>query len=255
MKYFLTLLLSVMVSLTPIVGQTKNDITPKQQSKTEFKINVDTLKTRTIVDTLKVQIIPSKKETEQNNRPWIIALIVGILTFIAIITASLINKWVAIKGINSSKEIAIQQIENSQSLNLHQFNSTLKTKNRQDWVNDLKNAMSEFMANCVKINIEFQDPGEDNKEKIKDIHEKITLNRTKMRLLLNPKKELHNNLLTSMTEFVNILDMHILNYRGNINYYKNIDFQKTSDKVVENARELLYNEWQKIQKLTNDNDA
>ena len=245
-KYLLTIFLFLSVLSPSIYAQAK------PPAINELKIIVDTLKVKKSIDTLKVQFLPQIKEKEQNDKPWQIALLVGILTFIATVFASLLNRRITLKSLVANKDIAIKQIENSQLVTLHQFNSTLKTKNRQEWVNELRNTMSEFMANCTKINVEFQDPSNDSRERIKDIHEKITLNRTKLRLLLDPEKDLHNKLLSSMSDFVNIIDEHVLNYRGNINHYKNFDFQKTSDTMIENARVLLYSEWQKIQKLTDD---
>lgn len=256
MKYILTLLLSTIIFATSF-SQQKKDSAIKRQSKTEREISADSLNGRATIDVLKVQLLPTKNDADKNDKPWQIALVVGVLTFIATIIVSLINRHITLKSIQTNKEIAIQQIENSQNATLHQFNSTLKTKNRQDWINDVRNSLSEFIANCVKSNVEFQDPTSESKQKIKDIHENIILNRTKLRLLLNsnPDKTLHNNLHTSIKEFVDIFDKHVLNYRNNINDYNNYDFQKACDKIVDDGRALLYDEWQKIQKLTNDKDT
>jgi hypothetical protein len=256
-KYILTLLLSTIISFTTNFAQFKKDTATKQQPKAGITINIDTLKTRTIIDTLKVQVVPTKMETNSNDRPWQVTLIVGLLVFVATIIASLINRRITLRGINTNKDIAITQIENSQLVTQHQFNATLKTKNRQDWVNEVRNSLVEFIANCVKINIEFQDPGNDSKQKVKDMHEKITFHRTKLRLLLSskPEKLPHSNLLASIKTLVDILDVHVLNYKGNVNDWKNGEFQKASDKIVDDGRVLLYDEWKEIQKLTTDSGA
>lgn len=244
------LLLFIYIFLLSFTTHAKDS--SNKQTNIDVKIILDTLKTHTIVDTLKIQVpastLNSKNKTD--HIPWIVAFIIGILTVASTVFASIINRKITLKGIQTNKDIAIEQIQNSQNISLQQFNSTLKTKNRQEWLNDLRNTMSEFMASCKKINIEIQTPNIDTNENIKIIHEKISFNRTKLILLLTPKKELHKNLLDSIKEFVDILDEHLLNYKGNINDYKNLDFQKASDSMVENARILLYDEWQKIQKLS-----
>lgn len=124
-------------------------------------------------------------------------------------------------------------------------------------MNEVRDSISELIANCIKINIEFQDPGDNAKQIIKDIHEKISLHRSKLRLLLstNPKKTTHSNLLNSMKELIDKLDHHVLNYRNNVNDWNNQVFQTACNKVVEDGRTLLYAEWKEIQKLTDDSQT
>lgn len=250
MRYILTLLFSTIILFQTDFAQAKKDQAPK--SKSDLIIKVDTLKTRTVTDTLKVQISSAPTTSEKNDRPWQIALTVGILAFLATITAAFINRKITLKSIDTNKEIAIKQIQNSQDATIHQFNSTLKTKNRQDWINDVRNSISEFISNSIKINIEFQDPGPDNQQKIKDTHEKITYNRAKLRMMLNPDKTLHNNVLASMDALMEVYDLHNAVYRSKVGTYDNFKFKNAADKLVDDGRILSYNEWQKIQKLTED---
>ncbi len=173
-KYISVVILSTLFYCPTSEAQTKSNPFARNQSGEHINILHDTLKTKTDIDTLNIQNLPNGKDTSQNDRPWKITLIVGLLVFIATITSSLITRTITLNGINTNKDIAIRQIENLQAATLHQFNSTLKTKNRQDWINDVRNSSSEIIANCVKINIEFQDSGINNKEKVKEIHKKIT---------------------------------------------------------------------------------
>jgi hypothetical protein len=239
MKLLLPFFVSILLLITPLIEAQKSS-NPTEKLSLSKQTNADTIKSKIKIEPFQLEVL-TPKETESNNKPWIIALVVGFLTFIATIIASLVNRCTSIKTIQTNKEIAV-----------HQFNSTLKTKNRQDWIDNLRNAVSMFISNCVKVNIEFQDPSENTKDKVKEIHEKIILNRTKLQLLLNPEKEFHNSLLTSITEFIDILDKHTLNFENNMNDYDNEEFRIAHIKIVENARILLYSEWQKIQKITKD---
>jgi len=248
--YILTLLFSAIILFPTDFAQVKKDQLLKP--KADIIIKVDTLKTRTVTDTLKVQISSSPSTSEKNDRPWQIPVLVGIFAFVATITASLINKQTTLKSIDTNKEIAIKQIQHSHYATVHQFNSTLKTKNRQDWINDVRNTISEFISSSIKINIEFQDPSTESKQKIKDIHEKITINRAKLKMLLNPEKPLHNNVLISMDDLMDIYDSHLLNFRTKLGTYDNNKFKIAADKLIDNGRILSYSEWQKIQKLIED---
>lgn len=241
MKYQFLFFILIFLSISSFaIDQKSTNLTEKLTVSKQF--NIDTIKSKIKIEPLQIEILTSKEKKESNNMPWIIALIVGVLTFIANIIASIVNRRISLGTIQTNKEIAI-----------HQFNSTLKTKNRQDWIDNVRDTLSVFVSNCVKVNIEIQDPSEtENRDKIKDIHEKIVLNRIKLQLLLNPEKELHNSILNLISEFIDILDKHMLNYENGLQKYDNDEFISAYIKIAESGRKLLYNEWQKIQKLTNE---
>lgn len=147
-------------------------------------------------------------------------------------------------------KVAREQIQETSKLTIKQINS----KNRQDWVIDTRNTVSELMAQANLLNIEFQEKNI-NSEKRKTIHEKFVFNKNKLYLLLKPEKEKHKLLLDSLEEFITILDTHLLNSNSNnktnlgIGFipYDNGKFLVQTNKVIENARNLLYEEWSKIQ--------
>lgn len=147
-------------------------------------------------------------------------------------------------------KVAREQIQETSKLAIKQINSN----NRQDWVIDTRNTVSELMAQANLLNIEFQEKNI-NFEKRKAIHEKFVFNKNKLYLLLKPEKEKHKLLLDSLEEFITTLDTHLLNSNANNNPnlgigfipYDNGKFLTQTNKVIENARNLLYEEWGKIQ--------
>jgi len=147
-------------------------------------------------------------------------------------------------------KVAREQIQETSKLAIKQINSN----NRQDWVIDTRNTVSELMAQANLLNIEFQEKNI-NFEKRKAIHEKFVFNKNKLYLLLKPEKEKHKLLLDSLEEFITTLDTHLLNSNANNNpnlditfiLYDNGKFLVQTNKVIENARNLLYEEWGKIQ--------
>lgn len=252
MRFCLTFIF-IVCSICTTLGQSKKEkdiITKSDNSLTNYN---GTIASQIITDTLKVQFIPVNSNSNHNNNSWRITLTVGILAFLATLIAASLSGWIAIKGIRTNKEIAVNQIENLQRNTRMQFFATLKTKNRQDWINEVRTSISELIANCIKINIEFQNQGNNSTQKIKDIHEKISLHRAKLLLLLsaNTNKTTHSELLASMKTLIDKLDNHILNYRNNINDWNNFEFQNACDKLVEDGRNLVYGEWKEIQQFEN----
>ncbi|UEG50776.1 hypothetical protein LK994_04720 [Ferruginibacter lapsinanis] len=164
-----------------------------------------------------------RKPWIEKNGPWLIALVVGLLTILANVI------------INRKQQIA-------------QLRVTLKSKNRQEWINELRNCITEFTTQCKMINIEFQDK-QSVEGKKKPMHEKITFNRTKLVLLLNPNKNEHKPLLIAIGELLKILDAHLLNSKQKIDNFDNLDFMERTNKVIELGTELSYYEWQRMQKL------
>ena len=71
--------------------------------------------------------------------PWIGALIIGLLSV-------LVNFWVAHRLRQSNERNLTRQIENAKEITLSQFKSTIATKNRQDWINELRNAISDAIS-------------------------------------------------------------------------------------------------------------
>jgi hypothetical protein len=188
--------------------------------------------TKLTVDTLKVQSVSAKELPKEwyldNNMPWAIALIISTFGILA-------NVYVTFRITN------------------RQIRATLSTSNRQTWVNETRNVITELMTQAKLLSIEYQEK-EPNVERRKIIFEKVIKNRTKLLLLLKTDKNHHKFLLDLLTEFINMLDKHMLNDKVKNEQGISIDFDNhkfiiQSDKIIECGRTLLYDEWGKIQSI------
>lgn len=200
-----------------------------------------------------LQPFSQKKELRlEKNGPWLAALFIGILTVLANILTSYYMRRISrdtVKAqIESSERTAGLNIENSQTLSLTQFKATLKTKNRQDWINDVRESITEFTTQCKMLNIEFQSTTPDP-EKVKPLLEKVTLYRNKLLLLLNPAKETHKPLLNAIDSLMTVLEHHFFYCSGKIQAFNNEDFLDKTAIVIKCGRDLSYDEWQKIQEM------
>ncbi|MEI9909187.1 MAG: hypothetical protein WDO71_05730 [Bacteroidota bacterium] len=129
-----------------------------------------------------------------------------------------------------------------------EYISTLNSTNRQEWINDVRHCISDLLTQCKLLNMEFQEPIQ-NEELKKKLHEKINYNRNKLRLLLSPQISQHENLLKSTEELIGILEKHMNRSDHDVNEYDNFSFLQKSDNIIDIGRELLYFEWQKIQSM------
>jgi hypothetical protein len=234
------------------------------QTPTNDSILLDKNKLQTvnklIPDTLKIQTIEASPVennwVKEKNMPWIAALIISILTVLTNILIAKSNLKSAKNNleqqIQSSTVIANNQIDSNREATLRQFRATLNTNNRQAWVTDVRNVISELLTQAKLLNIEFQETNIDL-EKKKILHEKVTYNHVKLLLLLDPSKEHHKPTLQSLVGFMNILDKHLLNsearQQGLIIKSNNLEFMTSQQKFIDESRKLLYVEWGKIQTL------
>lgn len=220
MNRLIVILIALFSFSTAALGQ-------KQKGDSIIKVSITNLPTKFSIDTLKVQNIEKKEESKawymDNNMPWILALVIS---FAGILVNILISN--------------------------KQIRATLNTNNRQAWVNETRNAITDLMTQARLLNIEFQER-QPNIDRKKMLHEKLTQNRTKLLLLLKPEKETHKVLIDSLRTFINTLDEHLLNSNASVQGinipFDNMKFTNQSDAVIENGRKLLYDEWGKIQSI------
>lgn len=227
----------ILLLLTTIFFLLSNALAQPNKLDTSLNAPSVSIPTKIIVDTLRVQSFDIKGTQkvwyEDENMPWIIALTISIL------------------GILINLIISNSQIKANQETTLKQIKATLNTNNRQAWVNETRNALTDLITQTRLLNIEFQEKLP-NFERKKMIHEKVTQSRIKLLLLLNPEKEYHKELIEVLKTFINTLDEHLLNSNSSAQItipYDNFKFMSQSDAVIECGRKLLYNEWDKIQSI------
>jgi|JI9StandDraft_1071089.scaffolds.fasta_scaffold61099_4 hypothetical protein len=193
--------------------------------------------------------------------PSLIALLVVIISTCGAIYIG--KKQIGIQSKSGEEQLRSQEAQSQEQLRVarEQIQETSKTatkqinsNNRQDWIIDTRNTVSELMTQANLLNIEFQESTV-NSDKRKAIHEKFVYNKNKLYLLLKPDKKKHKILMDSLGELLTILDTHLLNSNANNNPslnmgfipYNNGKFMAQAEKVIDNARDLLYEEWEKIQ--------
>ena len=180
----------------------------------------ETKELRVKLDTLKIQNLKTGND-KSDPMPWIVSLLiagatVAINIYISNKTqkTSIINVEAQIKSstqnaenqLKLSRDIVVEQINNSQELAFSQFKATLKTKNRQDWINTLQHCTSEFLSQCFMINITIKIHSSNATKFFENITphlEKMTYNRSKIAMLINVENQDHLDLIKPMDDILN----------------------------------------------------
>jgi hypothetical protein len=176
---------------------------------------------------------------ESKSMPWIASIFIGILTVIANLIISHYTRSTSLKVVKA-------QIESSTKLASIQFQATLNSKNRQDWINDVRNAISEYATHVRQLNIQLQEKDKD-RAAIISLHQNVYLHKSKIKMLLSPKIREHAYFLDAQENLMDVLEDHLLKSKGDYGEYNNQSFIANLNVMVEKGRELLYFEWQKIQ--------
>ena len=172
-------------------------------------------------------MIPTKEINEINElMPWIVALLIGIL-------ATITNIIVMNRNFKVNKEIA----------NLN-FNSNVLSKNRQEWINILRDLMSDYLAifDNITLNNEFNKQEnievnfirtKEGKEEIRDLF----YLQNKIGLLLNFKEEKSALLYKNLTELTAAFHKDTEN---------NQHYQDKANRCFLMCQEILKEEWTRV---------
>jgi hypothetical protein len=181
------------------------------------------------LDTLRVQSL-----SQPTSEPWYrssAALAYGAL--IVSVGSVLVSLYVSSKTWKKNAELSARQA-----------NSKLYADNRQEWVNKVRDCLSNLLTACGQLNISFQQKSVENDY---PLHEKVSLYRNQLRLYLNPQIAAHAAVLEELRLLIGQLDRHLLNRDRVDEPFGNVGFMELSDRVINSGRDMLYKEWGKIQ--------
>jgi hypothetical protein len=189
-------------------------------------------------ETIQIKNTSKEPESTSSKMPWISALIIG--------TLSAIINLLVMERIRKSNEMTIGlQMTNAKELALSQFKATLGTKNRQDWIDLLRNSLSELISHSTMLRIELSSK-KPNQEKIDLYFERMNYNKAKIELLINKDK-------TEQEDVMNAVYRLVSN-----SFDSKVDFNVAKFKEAENelmkASSILFTiHWQKIKSGFNNN--
>ncbi|EJL63051.1 hypothetical protein [Flavobacterium sp. CF136] len=218
------LLISFFFSIL-IIGQRQLPFKKEQDKNTKNEISIS------IPKEVQIKNISAIKEDNLDKKmPWIIALVIGVLS-------AGVNFWISHRLRQSNERNLQRQVESAQKMTLTQFKATIATKNRQDWINELRHELSELLTSTTRVT----GIGPKNEDYEKHI-DKILFTKSKIQLMLNYEKIEQKKLIDSIE---NLFDKHIES-DGKID---DDDFAELRSSIISDARVLFDIHWKKIKNL------
>jgi hypothetical protein len=196
-----------------------------------------------IADTLKFKQVPytdEKKNFFNENVSWIIALLIALISVIGNVIVSIRqerkNTLNLKKQIENNESIFNKQIESSKELALTEFKATIAANNRQGWINELRETMSDFLTISLSLS---------QNDLLTTIDEakyhKLFYTKFKIDLLLNIENEEHKLLQKAINKLIDVIKN---SENDNIE-----QLQITRDMCLEATRRIIKTEWIRIKEL------
>lgn len=221
--------------------------------------------------TLNINDVSSKSGENllEKNMPWVVALIIGILSVF-------VNFWVShrlrqsnernlrvqiesnekniarqiessersiLEQIKSNERNQNKQIETAKESKLLEFKATIATNNRQEWINELRHTLSEYLTYCILITPLPDDATQAKLDNRDEIFRKLSLSKSKLELLMNSEKAEQKELLEKIESILEVI-------RNNIDKSnKPIPIKDARISAIEAARKLFSIHWNKIKEL------
>jgi endonuclease/exonuclease/phosphatase (EEP) superfamily protein YafD len=142
--------------------------------------------------------------------------------------------------LNSQSKLAFSQISAARAQALDEIKAQVLTKNRQEWINDLRNTLAHFIVSTHKcrnnliISPEKRDP-----DRIHANVDEAWLHLTRLRLLINPNEDDHKDLLTTANLMFELIKP---NEHG-------IQLKDVEQSLLIKGQGILKREWERVKSL------
>jgi hypothetical protein len=213
-----------------------------QDTATYKNTAIETSSTKTrlnIPDTLQVMVNSEKigkKSFLENNIPWFVALFIGVLS-------AGVNFWISRNLRESNKANLLAQIENAKEITSTQYKATIASRNRQEWMNSLRDTLAEYLSSVSLIVPLNPYLPTQELEKRRNYIDGMALAKAKIELLTNNEKPEHKVLLDEVEGMLNV----IINNENKFTYIEEI--KKARSNVIQAAGVIFKMQWEKIKAL------
>jgi hypothetical protein len=156
------------------------------------------------------------------------------IAFLAVFFSPLISYLTTKLTINSQLKLSNQQINTQIKIAERNLKSEVLSRNRQNWINTLRDNISEFISLSIVIT-KITSVHKDYDDKM----EKFLTLRSRISLLLNPKEDDHNKLDKYLKEALYFViekeeQRHIVDIRNDI---------------IKLSQEILKREWERVKQV------
>ena len=167
----------------------------------------------------------------EKNMPWIVALIIGLIS-------AIVNMSISYSLRKSNEKNLLQQINNTKDITLMQLKATLGAKNRQDWIDELRHILSDCLAYTTQMSRDSELTAE---EKIR-YGEKLAYAKFKIELMINLDKKEQRDLMESIEKLLRVAAKPKSDTKVN-------EIRDARADCIDHARKLFEIHWNKIKNL------
>lgn len=192
----------------------------------------------TIPDKLNI-VLPEKyfeqkSDTLKDYFPAILTLIAGVI--------SVLMNWLIAKRLRESTAANIErQLDEAKRIKYLELQATINTKNRQEWMNQFRDAISEYIS---LIAIAITNIKVDN-TKVLDTIGRLSELQSKLDLLLHPERENEKEIIDSYAKLFDLILTPVS--KRPINHSDELLQAKV--KLIDLSRAVLEKNWQKLNNL------
>jgi methyl-accepting chemotaxis protein len=229
----LTIVLLIVSSLLTISAWGQNKSTPKTVENKITINNPDTLTVTlldkfSIPDRLKIETVNPPSWRDQ--MPWIAALIIGILSVLITILTNRSQKQVLLRQIESAKEIARLD-----------FSKTVISGNRQEWINKLRDNLSEYLARTETYSIALLNPT-NNAQRLQELANDNLADILKLEvrivLMLNSNEEDSKELIKFLGIYTQCIFGQAITQPADV----------LKQRIIDITKKILKTEWERVKK-------
>jgi len=196
---------------------------------------------KSIPDTLVVKSFAYANNTGtfiDKNIAWIIALGLGILTVVVnILTSRYLRK--------SNSDITKMQLQNSKEITLSQLKASIATKNRQDWINEIRKQTSELISHAFRLMMETKNNSV-SIDILNDHLQNLIFCQSQIQMHLNSNKKEQDDLIKSIDKLV--VFIAYIKEKPKDTFHK--EFHELKDQIIDDAQKLFGIHWKKIKSET-----
>jgi hypothetical protein len=171
-------------------------------------------------------------ENINDYMPWIVALLIGILTVLANWFISKNQRKITLENLKIQTELAKQSIKKD-----------ILSKNRQEWINTLRNDVASYLSSheLAKLIVKHDKKGNDTPPEYREEFKNFQSLEYKINLLVNPNEDKSNKLIGLMKQ-LNLSTGYYSNDKEN-------DYENTKEEIIKTTQSILKEEWERVKNL------
>ena len=164
-----------------------------------------------------------------------------IVSVVSVSITAIVSLLICWKQIKNTQLLTEKNIDNSRYIAEKQINASVLSGNRQDWINKLRNNISEILSVISILSTEWKINERQAFKNYMERRDTLFLLQEKILLSINPKEDDHNCLVDLIDKVYGImLDSEALNISSQLEKYR-MDIRKTSQSI-------LKREWERVKR-------